>query len=203
MNDDNKDEVIATGELFKQSTSGSKTWALRKFVLSGIYLTYYNKDGEQKGQWEIVDCVLKSMTPEEVGTQAAKNAFALIGPKRTHILCASTDKNRIAWTNLIREQIEEYRDLLRRFLKTGEIIVGNSLIKKKNIFGMSTNLRMLLTNYPRILLIDEVGGAVNDQMSWQRDTPPTIAMVRPLFLYIIVYINAIVSFLILSHNNFR
>jgi hypothetical protein len=187
MNADNIDEIVATGELFKQSTSGSRTWALRKFVLAGIYMIYFNKKGERKGQWEIIECHVRAMTPDEVGTPAARNAFALVGPKKTHVLCASSDKNRIAWINLIMEQIEEYKDILRRFLKTGEQTVGHGMVKKKNVFGLSTTLRMLITNFPRIILIDEAPGVINDQMSWERLHPPSFFRVRILKSSIIPY----------------
>lgn len=177
MQTDNLGEIIATGELFKQSTSGSKTWALRKFVLAGTYLIYFNKRGERKGQWDIVDCQVRRMAPEEVGTAAAKYAFAIVGQKKTHILCASSEKNRVAWVNLISEQIIEFKDILRRFLKTGEIIVGNGIVKKRNMFGIATNLRMLITNYPRVLMIDENTEVLTDQLSWDRTNPPSFIKV--------------------------
>lgn len=167
------EEIVAAGELFKQSTSGSKTWALRKFVLAGVYLIYFNRKGERKGQWSIMGCQVKRMTPEEVGTPAAKNAFALVGPKTTHVLCASSDKNRVAWINLISEQIIEFKDILRRFLNTGESIVGNSQVRKKGLFGFSSNMRVLLTNLPRLIVIDQTAEVLNDQMSWDKQCPPT------------------------------
>jgi hypothetical protein len=179
MNADNQDEIVATGELFKLSSSGSRTWALRKFVLAGIYLIYFNKKGERKGQWDIMHCRVKEMTSAEVGSPAAKYSFAIIGPKMTHILCASNEKNRVAWTNLITEQIEEYSDILRRFLKTGEEVIGNGVVRKKNVFGMSSNIRMIITNYPRILHIDEVAELLQDQMSWDRQNPPSFYKVFP------------------------
>ncbi len=44
-------EVVATGELYKQGHA-RKSWNLRKFMLSGIYMVYFDHKGNKKGQFE-------------------------------------------------------------------------------------------------------------------------------------------------------
>lgn len=61
----NLDEVVATGDLFKQARRQLTNWTLRKFLLSGITLTYFDSGGFIKGKIDIrylewiVDTLLK------------------------------------------------------------------------------------------------------------------------------------------------
>ena len=65
---DTEGEIVATGDLFKQSTKGSKAWALRHFVLVGPYFVYYTHDGsKKKGQFDISDCTVRICEPDECG----------------------------------------------------------------------------------------------------------------------------------------
>jgi hypothetical protein len=178
----NLQEVVASGELYKQS-QGGRHWALRKFILTGIYLIYFNKKGEKKGQWDITDCVIKKISPEECNMAAAKYAFAIIGPKKYYIACASSDKNRHTWMTVINEQIEEFKEDIRRFLKAGEVVHGNAIVKRRNMLGIGSNVRLLLTNFPRIMVIDPASLVLRDQMSWTRDHPPSFARVRFFSIY--------------------
>jgi hypothetical protein len=177
MNSDTENEVVATGELFKKSNTGSKTWALRNFVLTGLYLIYYTKDGQFKGKMDISDCFAKTITPEECGTKNAKYCFLVSGPRKQLILCASNERNRAAWIILINEQSEEYRDIIRRYLKTGEELIANEVIIKKSSFGISSKIRMVITNYPRILLVHPTNSKLFEQIIWTRDAPPILIKV--------------------------
>lgn len=172
----NLDEIVATGELFKLG-SQRKNWMLRKFVLSGIYMHYFDTNGQKRGQWDITECVVKKISPEECSMNAAKFAFALIGPKKYYLACASSEKNRHAWMTVLDEQIEEFKEDMRRFLRSGEIVLGNAIVRKKNMLGIGSNIRMLLTNYPRIMLIEPASLVLKDQMSWTRENPPILAKV--------------------------
>ena len=171
------DEISATGDLWKQSQTGGKLWSLRRFVLTNIYLVYYNKKGEKRGQWDISDCILRPMTPEEAGSKSAQNAFAIIGNNRLFLLNANSHSNKVAWIKMIEEQIEEFKDPDRRFLRSGEQIYGKGNIKKKNMFGMGSTVRLLLTNYPRIMVIDPIAKVKKHQISWARENPPSFVKV--------------------------
>ncbi len=176
----NLEEIVATGELYKQG-SGRKNWCLRKFILSGIYMIYFNRKGEKKGQWDITECVVKKLTPEECNMAAAKFAFALIGPKKYYLACASSEKNRHAWMTVLDEQIEEFKEDIRRFLRNGEVVHGNAIVKKKNMLGIGSTVRLLLTNFPRILVIEPASLVLKEQMSWGRDSPPNFFKVSSSF----------------------
>ena len=223
MNADNQNEVVAIGELFKQATTGTKTWQLRKFVLEGVYMQYYNEKGEKRGEWDISNCTVKSMTSEEVGTVAAKHAFCLLtngnnsasssssspnsrpsmkrrmsfkksGPAQ-FVLCASSERNKQLWMSLLNEQIIEFHDPIRRFLRTGEIVHGNNIVKVKNVFGMSSNVRLVITNMPRILVINPIALVINDQVSWSREDPPVFVWVDDhKFKFAVAHSRKIMSF---------
>jgi PH domain len=183
MNADNENEIVATGDLFKQANTGSKTWALRKFVLSGPFLIYFTHDGlVRKGQFDITDCNVKNVSAEECGSKNAKYAFSVIGPKKSLLLCASSERNRVAWMILISQQAEEYADTIRRYLKSGEALHANVVIKKKGTLGMSSKIRVLVTNFPRILLLDPNSFRILDQMAWNRAEPPTLIVVSLSFI---------------------
>ena len=171
----NLDEIVATGQLYKQGTT-HKNWQLRKFILSGIYLIYFDKSGEKKGQWDITGCTVKKVSPEECNMPSAAYAFALTAPKRYHLMCASSEKNRHAWMTVIDEQIDAYKEDIRRFLRSGENILGNAIVKKKTMFG-SSNVRLLLTNFPRIQIIDPSTLVLKEQLSWVKDEPPSFTRV--------------------------
>ena len=81
-------EVVASGELYKQGHQ-RKSWNLRKFMLSGVYLMYFDHKGIKKGQFDISNCTIKTVTAEECHMPDAKHAFALSGPNKYLLLCAS------------------------------------------------------------------------------------------------------------------
>ena len=188
MNSDTEQEIVATGELYKQSSSGSKTWALRTVALASVYLMYYTKDGKLKGQIDITGCTIKLMTAEECGSKNAKYAFAIEGNKKKFVFCASNEKNRVAWMMLLNEQIEENRDIIRKFLKTGEELHANQVVKKKGTFGFNSSIRLVVTNFPRILIIDAKTNKLLETISWERTEPPELITVRFLFtIFFILY----------------
>jgi hypothetical protein len=174
-----RDEIVATGELYKLggSNGGRRTWTLRKFILTGIYMIYYTKSGDKKGEWIITGCKVKRVTPEEVNMPAAKHAFAIYGSGRYYVCCASSDKNCVAWMTVIADQIREFSNEIRRFLRTGEFVLANSVVKKKNLIGIGSKVRLVITNYPRLLVISTSEIAVKEQIVWTRDNPPAFYMV--------------------------
>jgi hypothetical protein len=64
MSDELLQEVVATGELFKRGHN-QKDWNLRKMILSGVFLANYDKKGNKRGQFDVCNCLIKTMTPEE------------------------------------------------------------------------------------------------------------------------------------------
>jgi thioredoxin-related protein len=176
MNSDTEQEIVATGELYKQSSSGSKTWALRTISLASVYLMYYTKDGKLKGQVDISGCKVNLMTAEDLGSKNAKYAFSIEGGKKKYIFCASNEKNRVAWMMLLNEQIEENRDIIRKYLKTGEELHANQLVNKKNTL-FSSKVRFVVTNFPRILFIDAKTNKLLEVLSWDRAAPPVLVVV--------------------------
>ena len=177
-----QDEISATGDLWKQSTTGGKLWSLRKFVLTNVYMVYYNKKGEKRGQWDISNCIVRQLTPEDAGSKAAQNAFCVAGQGRTFLFNANSHTNRVAWIRVIEEQIEEFRDPDRRHLKTGEILYGKGNLKRRGVLGLGTNIRMLLSNIPRIMIIDPVTNLKKQQITWSRDSPPILVRVSHIFI---------------------
>jgi hypothetical protein len=150
--------------------------------LTNVYLVYYNKKGEKRGQWDISDCIVRPLTPEEAGSKAAQNAFCVAGPRRLYLLNANSPINRAAWMKIIEEQIEEFKDPDRRFIRTGEVLYGRGNLKKKNMLGMGATVRLLLTNYPRIMVIDPIAKIRKEQISWNRDHPPSFFKVLKYIL---------------------
>jgi len=168
-----QDEISAVGELWKQSQTGGKLWSLRKFVLTNVYLIYYNQKGEKRGQWDITDCIVRPLTPQEAGSKSAYNAFAVIGARKFFLFNANNQANRAAWISVIEDQIEEFKDPDRRYLRTGEALYGKGDVKKKNMLGMGVASRLLITNYPRLIVVDPIAKVRKMHLSWGRDNPPT------------------------------
>lgn len=191
--ENDQDEISATGDLWKLSVTGGKLWSLRKFVLTNIYLVYYNKKGEKRGQWDISNCIVRPMTPEEAGSKSAMNAFCVTGPRRMYILNANNQYNRGLWMRVIEEQIDEFADPDRRHLRTGEIVYGRAVLKKRGFLGLGSTVRMLLTNYPRIIIIEPTSNAQQQQITWQRDNPPVFGNISEI-RFSITYLSKVLRF---------
>lgn len=165
-----RNEVIATGDLYMQMNA--KSWLLKKFILSGITLSYLDGLGNKRGKFDCTNCTVKKLSPEDVKFPKAKFAFGLVGQKGlTWLLCAVSEQDRDIWVDMINSQIDEFKDDNRRFLNSHEIIRGWGSVKRGGIFGMST-YRMLLTNYPRIILIDMDSLTVKEEIRWTLENMP-------------------------------
>ena len=163
---DIEDEVVCVGDLHKKNLTGFKSWNLRRFALIGNNMVYY-KNGLKRGEWDITGCTVRAMTADECNQSAAKFAFGIEGPKKQYLFSASSSKNRDLWINMISKQIEEFKNPIRKFLKRGEAVVGSGIVKRKNMFGkVPTNL--IVTNFPRILVIDPSTSLLKDQLNWTR-----------------------------------
>lgn len=165
-------EVAAIGDLYKKNVAGRKTWNLREFALTGVLMIYYKK-GVKRGEWDISGCKVRKVSPEEAQQPAAKFAFAIEGNKKQYMLSANNEKNRELWITVLEKQIHEFRNPVRRFIRTGEIVHANGFVKKKNVFG-KTPILLVITNFPRIIEIDPATIELKDQYSWVPAAPPTM-----------------------------
>jgi hypothetical protein len=147
----------------------------------------------KRGEWDISGCKVRKITPEEAQQPAAKFAFAIEGNKKQYMLSANNEKNRELWINVLEKQIHEFRNPVRRFIRTGEIVHANGFVKKKNMFG-KTPVLLVVTNYPRIIEIDPATIELIDQFSWVPSAPPTMSKVIYIFHISISLISFFFSF---------
>jgi len=88
------------------------------------------------------------------------------------VATASNEKNRTPRINAIELQVEEFADPIRRFVYPTEIVHAKGLAAEKQMIGWSNNIILVLTNFPRLLLIDEKKLILKSQISWRRETQP-------------------------------
>lgn len=184
-----RNEVVATGDLYMQMNV--KSWLLKKFIMSGITLSYLDGLGNKRGKFDCTNCTVKILSPEDVKFPNAKFPFGLVGHKGlTWLLCAVSGQDRDVWIDIINIQIDEFKDDNRRFLNSHEIIRGWGCVKRGGIFGMST-YRMLLTNYPRIIFIDMNSWTVKQEIRWTLENVPSyrkVAQYTPRQITLLNYI---------------
>jgi hypothetical protein len=164
------DEIIATGELFKQGR-GRKSWNLRKFVLSGPFLNYFDNDNVKKGCLDITGCTLELRTPEECAMPPAKHAFAIIGPSKYLLVSASNEENRNLWMELLRQQINEYRDETRKYTLRNESVLASGMLRRIGMISwITTPVQLVITNYPRYIILEGVGSTSTPTSSTSSST---------------------------------
>lgn len=159
------DEVVCIGDLHKKNLTGRKQWNIRRFALVGSYLIYY-KQGSKRGEWDISGCTVRKMTPEECNQPAAKFPFGVEGPRRQYLFSASSEKNRDKWISVLKAQIEEFKNPIRRYIRRGEVVLGSGSVKRKTLFGRN-GLILVVTNFPRVLLLDPNTFALKEQIAWK------------------------------------
>ena len=173
--------IVARGELYKQTRY--KIWVLRHFILGrSKFLAYESKDGKKKSNIDISYGKLKILTPEECGDTRLKFAFSLITRRKTFVLCASSERNRVAWMILLHQTIESNKSIAR-YLFNNEETLASSVVKKKGMFFSHSIVKMTVTNYPRMILTqtDEDDSLIN-QISWDKSSIPVITKVNSVFL---------------------
>jgi hypothetical protein len=79
---------------------------------------------------------------------------------------------------VIEAQIYEYQDIVRRFVYTSETVLGSGVVGKKNLLGLETSCRLVITNFPRLLIIDPFACRLKDQIVFTKESPPTLKVVR-------------------------
>ena len=77
------------------------------------------------------------------------------------------------------KQIEEFSNELRRFVYAFEEIVASGEVKKRiGMIGIRTgSVKLLVTNFPRLLIVDPVSLVLKEQVSWGANVPMVFAKV--------------------------
>ena len=176
---DSSNEIVAIGDLFKMAKGQSRIWTYRKFFLSGIYLTYVDEEGRIKGKVNINGCTIRRMTANECQNPMANFAFGLFTNRSNQrcLMCATNEKERTLWISVLEDQIYEFQDSTRHYLFYNEIEIGTSLVTKLSITSNETNYRLVLTNLPRLLLIDPKSGFFKEQILFIPTEPPILRVV--------------------------
>ena len=127
-------------------------------------------------------------------------AFIIEGLNKQYVLNANNEKNRSDWIAQLVFQSQEYRNPVRRFIRTGEVIHGIGLfstkIAKNNLLSVFENrsatyvnkqfARVVVTNFPRIILIDPVNNTLKAQYTWTATTLPVLEIVSLLLFTIFI-----------------
>ena len=183
---DHGNEIIAVGDLYKVTRSFPKQWDMMKFILSGNYLTYLDDNGNLKGRISISGCIIRRLTPSDCSNNNAKFAFGLYTTRsnRRCLLNAINEKERTQWISVLESQIHDYEDNLRHFLFINETVLGSSVVTRKSLIlnSLSKECRLVLTNYPRFLLIHEPTSVsprctLLDELIFAIEDPPIINIV--------------------------
>lgn len=182
-------EVTAIGDLQKGSILDFP-WNMREFALIGVKLMYYNRKGQKQGEIDISRCKVRKFTPKEDKlpnsyVSTTKFPFLIEGNKKTHILCATSEKNRDLWISIIENQIHEFRSPVRRFIRTGEVVHANGFVKRINMFG-KTPILLVVTNFPRIIEIYPATVELKDQYTWDPNSPPTFVKVMNIYVMMVM-----------------
>ena len=176
-------DCIAAGDLYKLggSKGGFKTWKLRRFFLAGPHMIYFNKHEERRGQWDIRGCIVRKVEPEECNMPDAIYAFGLENNNILCVMCASNEKSRAIWMRCLIDQIEEFRIEIRVHLRRNEFVIANEIIKRNGLI-LDQKYRILVTNFPRLILIDPKFNKLKDERIWTPTTQPIFTIVSFSYL---------------------
>lgn len=183
---DHGNEIIAVGDLYKITKAVPKQWNMMKFILSGNYLTYFDENGNLKGRISISGCIIRRLTPNDCCNNNAKFAFGLYTTRsnRRCLLNAINEKERTYWISVLESQIHDYEDNVRHFLFINETVLGSSVVTRKSLMvnSWSRECRLVLTNYPRFMLIHEPTSvsprcSLLDELMFAIEDPPMISLV--------------------------
>lgn len=175
MAEEDEIEIFATGNLYVQISSTS--WSYRKVSVIGQYFAFYDQNGVQRGQFDLKGGRVKSLSCVEVKNLKAKFVIGLFGTSGAPwLVCALSEADRDLWLDIFNHQIEEFKDDNRAFLSSGEVIRGVAVVRKGGRFGTS-KFRLLLTNHPRVLLVDTEKQVVKEELRWESDSLPQFVLV--------------------------
>ena len=177
-------DIVATGTLYKRIKERS-AWTQRKLVVCGQYIYQFTKNDVYKGKFDVIGCSLKIVDSKNFDIPRGHYGFTIENTNeksssgtgttvvgRSILFCTPSVGTLFSWLNALSEQVADYMDEYRVFLKRGELIVANSNAWVcKSVEGSTltpTNdeenkdkegdkLRVLITNLPRILLLEREG----------------------------------------------
>jgi len=111
--------MVATGSLYKQILERGGTFTKRKVVLCGQYLYQFTRNDVYKGKFDVSGCALKIVDAAANARQIPKGyyGFRIEGPGRAVLFCTPSVGTLFAWLNALSEQIADYMDDFRVFLK--------------------------------------------------------------------------------------
>lgn len=176
MSEANDIEIFATGNLYIKISNAN--WSFRKFSVVGQFFAFYDQNDVQRGQFDLKGSRVKCLSPVEVKNLKAKFVIGLYGSSGTPwLVCALSEADRDIWMDVLNHQIEEFKDDNRAFLSGGEVVRGVALVRKGGRFGTS-KFRLLLTNHPRVLLIDSEKMVIKEELRWESDSLPRFVLVR-------------------------
>ena len=177
-------DIVATGTLYKRIQERS-AWTQRKLVVCGQYIYQFTKNDVYKGKFDVIGCSLKivdskifdiprghyGFTIENTSVKSSNETGSIV-VGRSILFCTPSVGTLFSWLNALSEQIADYMDEYRIFLKRGEIVVANSnawvyksvdddivasTSNDENNDNEGDKLRVLVTNLPRILLLEREG----------------------------------------------
>ena len=181
--------VVATGLLHKQMLDRGGAFTERKVFLSGNYLYQFTKNDVYKGKFDVSGCTLKIVDRH---VPQGYYGFRIEGAGRAVLFCTPSVGTLFAWLNALSEQIADYMDDFRVFLKRGEAAVANAFawVQRDTAGGERERVRVLVTNLPRMLLLEATGPldpdsdesptyAVREQIAWTKAAHPAVKHVSP------------------------
>lgn len=78
----------------------------------------------------------------------------------------------------IADQIQEFKRDVRIFLRRGEVVIADSKVKKKGgLFGSYSLTRLIITNFPKILIVDATSNVLREQRSWTKEESPRLVVI--------------------------
>ena len=102
------------------------------------------------------------------------------GPSKHLLLCASSERNREIWIKVLSDQIQEFKDPMRRLVFRNEIIVAKGNVMKKALLLYYKAL-ICITNFPRLLVVNPATMTVKEQITWTVAHPALFDQVRIQF----------------------
>ena len=174
------DFVVATGQLFKQGHL-VKYWKLRQFNLLAFELTYHDETGAKKGSFDTRNCSVHEIDLKDANAPfQGQYAFALESPGKSLLLCASNEESRREWIQNIKEEGQRLQKP-QDFIHPDEITHCDTVVVESSLMGLSNKrVRIILTNYPRLVFVDPGTELVIGQLSWDSENPPAITKVSYL-----------------------
>lgn len=193
-------DIVATGNLYKRNRQ-KNSWTQRKIVICGQYLYQFDNNDLYKGKFDLTECSIRIVDSKQYSIPKGHYGFVVENvnsglQSRSILFCTSTVGTLFAWLNALCEQVADFMDEWRRFLKRGEVVVANAYCQLRAVWDDAENtpvngeerVRVLVTNMPRILILEKTDDfededenrpvfRVKHQILWGEGTHPKIDQV--------------------------